>query len=60
MQETEIHDYARRLLEIRGAQAIAHAAQKASAYEQEGNDEEAATWRRIERALLSMHGPHAS
>jgi hypothetical protein len=60
MQESEIYDYARQLLEAHGDKAVAEAAQKASALEQQGQSEEAETWRHIEAALKLMRGPHAS
>ena len=60
MQEMDVHDYARQLFEAHGLRAVAEAAQKASRLEQDGKAEEAATWRRIEKALMSMRGPHAS
>jgi hypothetical protein len=60
MQTTEVHDYARQLLEAQGFKAIAEAAQKARAFEQQGNNEQAQTWRRIEAALMQMRGPHES
>jgi hypothetical protein len=58
MQQVEIHDYARQLLEARGAQAIAEAAQKATKFEMQGENEQATTWRQIEAALKLMRGPH--
>lgn len=60
MQEIEIQDYARQLLEAHGDKAVAEAAQKARACEQQGQSEEAETWRHIEAALKLMRGPHAS
>jgi hypothetical protein len=60
MQEIEIQDYARQLLEAHGDKAVAEAAQKASALEKQGDSEQAATWRHIEAALKQMRGPHAS
>jgi hypothetical protein len=60
MQEIEIHDYARQLLEAHGDKAVAEAAQKASAFEKQGNSEQAETWRHIEAALKLMRGPHES
>jgi hypothetical protein len=57
MEETEVYDCARMLLEARGAQAVVEAAQKACAFE--GNKEEAETWR-LEAALKQMRGPHES
>jgi hypothetical protein len=58
MQETDIHDYARQLLDAHGAKSVAEAAQKACLLEEQGHDEEAKTWRRIEAALKLMRGPH--
>jgi hypothetical protein len=58
MHATEIQDYARRLLEAHGTKAIAEAAQKARACEQQGDKEQAQNWRRIESALLLMRGPN--
>jgi hypothetical protein len=60
MQTTEVHDYARQLLEAQGFKAIAEAAQKARAFEEQGDNEQAQTWRRIEAALMQMRGPHES
>jgi hypothetical protein len=60
MQEIDIHDYARQLLEAHGDKAVAEAAQKACAFEQQGASEEAETWRHIEAALKGMRGPHES
>jgi hypothetical protein len=58
MQQVEIYDYARQLLEAHGAQAIVEAAQKATKFEMEGENEQAQTWRQIEGALKLMRGPH--
>jgi len=60
MGEIEIQDYARQLLEAHGDKAVVEAAQKACAFEKEGRDEEAETWRHIEAALKLMRGPHVS
>jgi len=60
MQETEVYDYARQLLEAHGDKAVAEAAQKASALEKQGESEQAETWRHIEAALKFMRGPHES
>ncbi len=60
MDTMEIQDYARRLLEAHGLKAISEAAQKASAFERQGDHQQAETWRRIEAALMQMRGPHAS
>ena len=60
MEELEINDYARQLLEAHGGRAVVEAAQKAYSYEEKGDIQEAETWRRIEAALKLMRGPHVS
>ena len=60
MQEAEVYDYARQLLEAHGDKAVAEAAQKASALEKQGDSEQAETWRHIEAALKLMRGPDES
>jgi hypothetical protein len=56
----DVQDYARQLLDAQGFKAIAQAAQKASAFEAQGDAKQAQTWRRIEAALIEMRGPHES
>jgi hypothetical protein len=60
MLQTEIHDYARKLLQVRGPDAIAEAAQKAITFEKEGKAEDAKNWRHIADAMKQMRGPHQS
>jgi len=60
MQEIDIQDYARQLLDAHGDKAVVEAAQKASALEKQGDGEQAETWRHIEAALKLMRGPHES
>jgi hypothetical protein len=60
MNEIEVHNFARQLLEAHGDRALVEAAQRASALEKEGKREEAETWRHIEAALKMMQGPHES
>ena len=60
MQETEIQDYARQLFAAHGDKAIVEAAQNAHSFEEQGNTEEAKTWRHIEAALKLMRGPKQS
>jgi hypothetical protein len=60
MQEIDIEDYARQLLEAHGDKAIVEAAQKACVLEKQGDNEQAETWRHIEAALKLMRGPHVS
>jgi len=58
MQETEIHTYARQLMESHGPKAIAKAAQRALECEAEGKADQAKEWRHVEDALKMMRGPH--
>ena len=60
MDEVNIHNYARQLLEAHDDKAVLDAAQKACAYEKQGENEQAETWRHIEAALKLMRGPHVS
>ena len=60
MEETMIAEYARQLMEAQGDRAIAEAAQRAVACEQQNNKEEAETWRHVEAALKALRGPSAS
>ena len=60
MNETEINEYAQQLLEAHGDRAVAEAARRAAAYEQQNDVEEAKTWRHVEAALKEMRGPVAS
>jgi hypothetical protein len=60
MELSEVHDYARRLMEAHGPKAIAEAAQKARTFEEQADADQAKTWRDIEMALLLMRGPSVS
>ena len=60
MQLFDIHDYARRLTGAFGPEAIAQAAQRARKCEELGDDDQAATWRAIERVLTTSRGPSVS
>ncbi len=60
MREAEIAEYARQLREAHGDKAVAEAAQNARVCGEQGKSEEAASWRRVEAALLVMRGPHES
>jgi len=60
MEEIEIYDYARQLLEAHGEMAVVEAAQKARSFEEKGQTEDAETWRSIEAVLKMMRGPHVS
>jgi len=60
MDEINIRDYARQLLDAHGEKAVVEAARKARDCEQQGESEQAETWRRVEAALKLMRGPHVS
>lgn len=60
MRAVDVQERARQLREARGDKAIAEAAQKAAELERSGKDDDAAQWRKIEKALVQMRGPHAS
>jgi hypothetical protein len=60
MQISEIHDYARQLLDLHGDKARAVAARKAVESEKQGQHHDAEDWRRICDALAEMRGPHFS
>jgi len=59
MLAIEIEEHARKLMQAQGPKAIAQAAQKARDFEQQGSAEQAATWRRIEAAMIRLQGPRA-
>ena len=56
MRETDIADYAKRLLDAHGGKAEAEAAAKIREFEHSKNDEEAETWRKIRAAISEMRG----
>jgi hypothetical protein len=60
MPETQVHDYARQFLEAHGDKAVAEVAQRACSCEEQGDNEQAETWRRIEKAMRLMRGPNES
>jgi hypothetical protein len=60
MSGLDVQDYARQLFEAHGPKAVAEAAQKASSLEEQGQKDEAKTWRLVEEALKEMLGPHES
>jgi hypothetical protein len=60
MQGADVTDFARQLYQAHGPKAVAEAAQKARALEEQGKADEAKSWRRIEAALKEMLGPHQS
>jgi hypothetical protein len=48
------------LLDAHGDRAVAEAARRAAAYEQQNDKEGAKDWRRVEAALKAMLGPRES
>ena len=60
MNAIEIQEHARKLKDAHGDKAILEAAEKARELEEAGDREQAENWRRIEAALMQIHGPHAS
>ena len=57
MNTPDIPALARHLFETQGPQAIAEAAQKADAFADDGDPEQADIWRRVEATLREMRGP---
>jgi len=51
MRESEIVDYAKRLLDAHGKDAEREAAQKARDYSEKNDPEQAETWRKIRAAI---------
>jgi hypothetical protein len=60
MEALDVFDYARQLLAAHGDKAVAEAAQKAHAMEEQGKSDEAKIWRSVEASLKEMLGPHQS
>jgi hypothetical protein len=57
MSTPDITAIARHLFETQGAKAIAGAAQKADSAADDGDQEQADLWRRVEMELREMRGP---
>lgn len=60
MRMSEIHENARRCVELHGDKAEVVARQKAEECEQRGNQTDALHWRRIRAAIIEMRAPHHS
>jgi hypothetical protein len=56
MRETDVADYAKRLLDAHGGKAEAEAAAKIRAFEQSNDQEQAETWRKIRAVISEMRG----
>jgi len=60
MSSSDVATLARHLHETRGSQAIAEAGQKAQAFEESGDQEQAKDWRRVQQSLQELRGPRES
>lgn len=56
MRESDVADYAKRLLEAHGGKAEAEAAAKVREFEEKNDEAQAETWRRIRAAISEMRG----
>lgn len=56
----DISALARHLFAEHGAKAIAEAAQKASSFDNAGDEKQSNFWRRVEAVLLELRGPKES
>jgi MoxR-like ATPase len=59
MHALDVQEQARMMMAAHGSKAIAEAAQRAVELMEQGREEEARDWRRIEAALVQMAGPRA-
>ncbi len=60
MDQIDVHEYTRQLVEQYGSQALVIAARKANSLEEAGEVKQALDWRRIEAALKVTQDPHES
>lgn len=60
MNTADVSSVARHLFDAQGPKAIAEAAQKAASFEDDGKEEQAKFWRRVESTLREMRGPRQS
>ena len=56
MRESDIVDYAKRLLDAHGGKAEAEAAAKVREFEDKNDAEQAETWRKIRSAISEQRG----
>lgn len=56
MRESDVADYAKRLLDAHGGKAEAEAAAKVREFEEKNDVEQAETWRKIRAAISEMRG----
>jgi len=60
MDSLKIIEHARQLFEAHGDKAEAEAAQKASSFEAEGDNDQAEIWKKIRNAIHEMRQGHQS
>ncbi len=60
MDMSQIDDYAQRLYSAHGDKAEYEAAQKAKAFEAQGNAESADQWRKVREKIRILRGPNVS
>ncbi|MEM9063089.1 MAG: hypothetical protein AAGD13_21715 [Pseudomonadota bacterium] len=58
MQIRDVTVYSRQLFDEYGSKAIAVAAARATEADAAGSADDATTWRKIERTLIELRGPH--
>lgn len=56
MRESDIADYAKRLLKAHGGKAEAEAAAKVREFEERNDSDQAQTWRKIRATISEMRG----
>jgi hypothetical protein len=60
MQEAQVIDYAKSLLDAHGDKAEAEAAARIRQFEEKNDKAQAETWRKVKAAIHEMRGPHLS
>jgi hypothetical protein len=60
MQEAQVIDYAKSLLDAHGDKAEAEAAARIRQFEEKNDKAQAETWRKVKATIHEMRGPHLS
>lgn len=60
MKMSDVHYYARLLIELHGDKAEVEAARKEHELEQSGDKQKVEIWRSIRNSIKEMRGPHVS
>jgi len=60
MRMYDIHEHAKRCVELHGDKAELVASQKSQESERRGNETDARDWRRVRAAIIEMRAPHHS